>query len=266
MTLEAKRGVENVLRSMKHFIAGESVADIAAINAATSATLQAYLKGSYTFDGSKTISIVRNNAETALTYTPDAGTYTATELAALLNSDETFHANVTADAVQSGAYLQIYETTRGTAGSLKASDTTGNAVLGWTADYTANYYPLRDFVEVAIQYENVEPVAYPAVHLRCDDVMPSAEFPEMVDYNVALRVYEVAQDAGFGEELYVNLARYARMLNELLAPDRGSRSMGGQVNSVYIDTYSPARSIEANESQYYRAYVDFTLTVTVQED
>jgi hypothetical protein len=266
MTLDLKRGTENVLRALQHHIAGELPSDIDTANNSTSATLIAYTKGPYTFDGSKKISITRNAAASPTEYTPAADTYTAAQLAALLNGDATFGAALTADTVQAGSYLRIYDTTRATAGSLSVEDETGNAVLGWNEGYTANYMPLRDLAEIEIRYENVEPVAYPALHMRVTDMREVQGAPQMREYDVAMRLYEASQSPPFGDALYINLARYGRLIVDLLTPATGSRSLGGQVNGVVLLNHTPGTTIETGGELLYRAFVDFTLAVQVQED
>lgn len=266
MTLDLKRGAENVLRALQHHIAGELPSDIDTDNDSTSATLIAYTKGPYTYDGSKKISITRNNAANPVEFTPGNQAYTAAQLAAALNDDGTFSANLTADAVQGGNYLRIYDSTRATAGSLRVEDETGNAVLGWNDGYTSNYLPVRDLAEIEIRYENVEPVAYPALHMRCDDVREVAGAPQMREYDVNMRLWEASNDPPFGDVLYVNLARMARLIVDLLTPAQGSRSLGGQVENVVLLSHSPGRAIETDGELIYRAYADFTLSVQVQED
>jgi len=268
MTLDTKRGADNVLQAMVQYISGELPAAIATRNAATSAELVARLKGPYTFSGSKTLALdLDGTAITTLTVADS--TYTAAQLAAHIQTQmpalgiDTYM--ITCDTVQAGNYLRLYVTTRGAAGSLTVGDTTGAALLGWPAGYTGNYMPLRDLAEIDVRYTNTEPLAYPALHLRCTDAEQVMGAPQMMQYTVAMRLYEASLDAPFGNVLYLSLVRTAQAIVGVLTPATGSRSLGGQVNAINLDNYSPAEAIESDGAQF-RAYVDFQLTVQVQED
>jgi len=272
MTLALKQGPENVLDALKYYLAGELPSDISTANATTSATLTAYLKGPYTYDGSKIISITRNNASSPCEFEPGAQAYTPDALATAINDqwsgdgEGNCNSEIIATTAMNGNYLQLYSLARGTVGSLKAEDTTGNAVLGWNGGFTDNYYPLRDFAEIEIQYENIEPLAYPAIHLRCDAINEEIGFPQMRAYSVNMRVFEVSPLPPPANVLGVQLARYTRIIANLLLPASGSRSLNDQVNAIQLANIAPLRLIETDSGAQYRAYVDFSLEVQVQED
>jgi hypothetical protein len=268
MTLDLKRGYENVLEAMRYTIAGETPALFDTANSATSAELVAYLKSPYVYSGSKTVSITRNKAANPVDVAIGDNTYTAATLAAALNADATFAAVMTADTVMQGNYLRIYDDSRGANGSLRAEDTTGNLVLGWNAGYTKNYAPLRDLAEVEISFETVEPAAYPAVHLRCNDVREDPTAPQIKIYSIEIRIYEATSDPTFGNVLYMQLARYARIIADLLVPGDYSinRNLNNQVNAITLSSYIPATEIETDGRVLFRSHVDFTLDVMVQED
>jgi hypothetical protein len=282
MTLDAKRGAENVLRAMQHYLSGELPAAIAAVNAATTAELIAYLKGPYVFDGTKKIAATvawpsGGSAPTAAyEFTPPAATYTAAELASAINADGGAAASwLVADTVQAGAYLRLrlrrISDSPGLSSaapihSLTAGDTTGNAVLGWRGGYVAQHLPLRDLAECEVRYGNAEPVAYPSLLLRCESAREIDGAPQMREYDVVLRLYEATHEAPLGDTLYITLARLARVIVDTLTPAIGSRSLGGQVNAIVLGGYTPSSDVETDGQIMFRARVEFSLAVQVQEE
>ena len=258
MTITSKTGAENVLRAIQMYVSAELPAKLTTFNATTSATLVSYLAGPYTIAEELDIVLSLNNGPD-LTATIAAGTYTATQLAAAISL-----AGITATTATNGRHLVLHATTRGTAGSLRL--VSGGTVLGWYDGYTANYYPCRNLAEIEIRYENVEPVAYPALHLRCDDVRQRAGSPEMREYDIVARLYEASQDAPSGDVLYIGLTRLATEIAELLAPATGSRSLGGQINGVVMERYSVSPQVESDGRIMFRGFAEFAMTALVQED
>lgn len=268
MTLDTKKGMENVTHALRQYLSGNLPAAIDTMNNATSATLEAYLKGPYVFDGSKKISVKINKAGSAIEVTPSNASLTAAQLAAELNADGTFNASLTADTIQQGNYLRIYQTSRGSAGSLEAQDESGNVLLGWPSGYTDNYQPLRDIAEIEVQYQGMQVLAYPALHifgLGYNDTAPG----ELREYQVRLRIYDTVPDATWAGVLYRHLERYAKIVNDLLFPmTSGSRSLYGQVNDIQLSTATFGNSIEVpldTTAGLYRAWVEFNADILVQE-
>jgi hypothetical protein len=269
VTLDLKKGAENVCDALKYFLAGNLPGVITTLNNATSSELIAYYKGPYTFDGSKKISIDVNQSGSPIEVTPSNATLTATQLAAELNADGTFSATLTADTTQQGNYLRIYKTTRGVSGSLEVQDETGNAVLGWATNYTDNYNPLREFGEIEVQYENIAPLAYPALHLLCEGYNDS-DTGELRTYDIRIKIYNnCAPSPTWANVMYKQLERYSKLINDLLWPmATGSRSLYGQVNDISLNNATFGKTVEVplnGTSAGFRAWVEFTTSILVQE-
>lgn len=258
MTLSTKTGAENVLRSIQHYVTARLPAKVSTLNTANSATLISYLAGPYVFSADTDL-VLSLSGGADLTETITAGTYTAAQLAAAISLT-----GITATTAMDARHLDLHATARGVAGSLKV--VSGGSMLGWRDGYVDNYYPARNLAECEIRHSNIEPTAYPALHLRCDDARERADTPEMREYDIAMRLYEASQEVPSGDVLYVGLARMAHLIADLLAPADGSRSMDGQINGLVLSRYSQSPSVESDGRIMFRGYVDFSLTATVQED
>lgn len=261
MTIADKRGMDNVIESLGLVIGAQLPAKISAYNAANGPECITWLGGPFAFgSGDKTFIVTLNNAATALTVSTLTGTMSAAQVAAALTGTMTGIAS----EVVLGNMVRVYSTTYGAAGSLKIGAGTGNAVLGLIDNQVHNFWPLKNLAWIGEAYENVEGIlpSWPALILRGESARPQASNDMIYEYQVKARLRAIGNLSDFGGQLYQPLLKMAAMISDILRTEPG---LLGQVNAVQIGGYTPAQNIDFGEG-IQSAYVDFALTVLVQEE
>jgi hypothetical protein len=259
MTIADKRGMDNVIQSLGLVIGAAMPAKVAALNATSGPVCRAWLGGPFAFgSGNKTFIATINNAVTPITISTLTGTMSAAQVAAALVTT-----GLAAKVVLTNM-VEIYSTTYGVAGSLKIGSGTGNAILGLIDNQVYNYWPLKNLAWIGPAYENVEGIlpTWPALILRGESAKPQASNDMIMEYTIAARLRAIGNLSDFGGQLYTPLLEMAAMVSDVL---RANSGLSGQVNVVQISDYRPSQNIDFGEG-LQSAYVDFSLTVLVQEE
>jgi len=258
-----KHGAINAIESLIYTLSAAMPAKIATANAATSADIVAHLAGPYVLSASKTLILSLNNGA-AITATISAGTYTAAQLAAVLNAVAAFSAIFTATTTLGARHLEIYVKTRGASCSIKVGAGTINTILGIVTNTIYNYHPLRDIEFFKMQDQAADDMipAYPAFTFSLTGVECSDDM-EHPTYSIEGRLYEACNTPS-GDEVNL-LGRHVLMLSDIAvdAIHDGNTDLHGQVSAAYSTGYSMAEMDSYNT--LYRAHSTISFTVMVQE-
>jgi hypothetical protein len=266
MTLDTKKGILNVVEATIALLRAELPAAVTTANAATSANWITPLAASWTLDADKTLILSRNSG-TSVTGTISSGTYTAAQLVTAINGDANLSAVWTADAVMNSTRVRVYDSTRGTASNIKIGAGTINSILGLTENTVYTYVPLNNIQQFTARQEDLEHqlAAYPALVVRADQVFPDFDTTgEMIDYDLRMRLYDVYQTSSGGsvDVLYHNLVHMAELIIDVIT---SNATMDGQTNGTTPNAVRPSDVIQI-ETGVYRGWVDFELTISVQEN
>jgi len=259
-------GFENPLQAIKFTLTDQLPAKVAEINAATSATLQAWLAGSYVFSAEKTIILdIRSSHPSApktVTVTIPADTYTAAELAAIFESAENDVIETTVEMVN---YLSV--AIKGASGenSIVVGAGTGNSVLGWSTGYTVNHKPLNDLQFIEVCDPDMWPPTYPSLTLWCEGVVPDDDGIH-INYDIKARLRVTDNDPA-DSNIYYKLSRMSRAIYEVLTDDdNAAAAFGGKINTVQPPTTTLFENILVVPRSLYVAQLDMDIPTMVQEE
>ena len=113
-------------------------------------------------------------------------------------------------------------------------------------------------------------MAYPAAHIYVNNLGEDYG-GEMKDYSVTMRIWVSTSTPAFNVVLKALMARYVRVLTDLLFPDNSSRSLNCQVVGMSLDNIDFGNSLEIPTSKEYavshlfREWCEFSFTVKTQE-